>query len=107
MEDLTGKLMEWGELYGPRIIGALVIIILGRIVVGIMTSFVRRLMNKSNVDETLTKFVVRLTKIALLTFVFIAALSTLGIQTASFVAILGAAGLAVGFALQGSLSNFA
>jgi small conductance mechanosensitive channel len=64
-------------------------------------------MKRAAVDETLTRFIVKLTKIALLTFVIIAALGTLGVQTASFVAIIGAAGLAVGFALQGSLSNFA
>ncbi len=107
MEIITGKLLEWGSLYGPRIIGAIAILVLGRIAVGILISIVGRLMDKSKVDETLTKFVLSLTKIALLTFVFIAALNSLGVQTASFIAVLGAAGLAVGFALQGSLSNFA
>jgi len=107
MEDLYPKLWEWGVEYGTRIVGAIAIIFIGRIVVSILTGVVRRLMNRADVDETLTKFVASLTRIALLVFVFIAALGTLGVQTASFVAIIGAAGLAIGFALQGSLSNFA
>ncbi len=107
MEDLTGKLWEWGALYGTKIIGALAILIIGRLVIGILTGIVRRLMNRASVDETLTKFVVSLTKIALMTFVFIAALNTLGVQTTSLIAIIGAAGLAIGFALQSTLANFA
>jgi small conductance mechanosensitive channel len=64
-------------------------------------------MEKRNVDPTLTKFVASMTYVALLTFVILAALGMLGVQTTSFIAIIGAAGLAVGLALQGSLSNFA
>lgn len=107
MENWTDTLLEWAYLFGPKIIGALVIVILGRIGVGIVAGIIRRLMLRSKVDETLIKFVVSLTRIVLLVFVFIAALGTLGFETTSFVAIIGAAGLAVGFALQGSLSNFA
>jgi len=107
MDDLMPKIMDWATLYGLNIVGALAIIIIGRFGTGILTRLVRRLMKRSNADETLIKFVVSLTKIALMTFIFIAALGTLGFQTASFVAVLGAAGLAVGFALQGSLANFA
>jgi len=107
MENITQTLYDWAALYGMKIIGALAILILVRIAISIFTGILRRIMNRSQVDQTLTKFVISLTKIALLTFVIIAALGTLGVQTASFVAIIGAAGLAVGFALQGSLSNFA
>ncbi len=107
MENITQTLYDWATLYGMKIIGALAILILGRIAISIFTGILRKIMKRSNVDQTLTKFVVSLTKIALLTFVIIAALGTLGVQTASFVAIIGAAGLAIGFALQGSLSNFA
>ena len=64
-------------------------------------------MSKRNVDDTIVGFVGNLTYVALLAFFIIAALGQLGIQTTSFIAILGAAGLAVGLALQGSLSNFA
>jgi small conductance mechanosensitive channel len=64
-------------------------------------------MTKAKVDETLVRFVKDLCYVALLTFVIIAALANVGIQTASFIALIGAAGLAVGLALQGSLANFA
>lgn len=90
-----------------NIVYALIILVVGRIIVGILTRVVRRLMVRNKIEETLTKFVVSLTKIALLTFVVIAAIRQLGVETNSFVAIIGAAGLAVGFALQGTLANFA
>jgi small conductance mechanosensitive channel len=107
MENLWTELYTFGALYGTRIIGALAILVLGRIGVGIFTSVVGRLMRKGNVDPTLTKFILSISKIALMTFIVISALGALGVQTASFIAIIGAAGLAIGFALQGSLANFA
>ena len=107
MENIMEKILEWGALYGTKVLGAIVILVVGRIVVGFVAKIIKKLMTRANLDETLVRFVYNLSKIALLTFVVIAALGTLGVQTASFVAIIGAAGLAVGFALQGSLSNFA
>jgi small conductance mechanosensitive channel len=65
------------------------------------------MMTKAEVDDTLISFVGNLTYIALLVFVIIAAINQLGIQTTSFIAVIGAAGLAIGLALQGSLANFA
>ena len=65
------------------------------------------MMEKADVDPIIIGFVGSITYIALLAFVIIAALGQLGIQTTSFIAILGAAGLAIGLALQGSLANFA
>ena len=107
MEYLMNKVMEWGALYGTRVIGAIVIMIVGRILAAILTKIVKRLLERVSTDETLTRFLTGVTRIALLAFIIIAALHILGVQTASFIAIIGAAGLAVGFALQGSLSNFA
>jgi small conductance mechanosensitive channel len=107
MESILEKVYEWGALYGTKILGAIVILILGRVLVGIMARLTRRILDKAHADETLSRFLVSLARIALMTFVVIAAMSTLGVQTASFVAVIGAAGLAIGFALQGSLSNFA
>jgi small conductance mechanosensitive channel len=107
MEAFLDKLTEYGSLYGLKIVGALAILIIGRIVVGLVTSLVRRLMRRAQVDDTLTRFVASLTRIGLLLIVFIAALGSLGVQTTSLVAVLGAAGLAIGFALQSSLANFA
>ena len=108
MEGLTtAKLMEWVGLFAPKVIWAILILVLGRIVVGFVTSFIGRLMRRAKADDTLTKFVISLSRIVLMIFVMLAALDSLGVETTSFVAIIGAAGLAVGFALQGSLSNFA
>ena len=94
-------------VYGLRVIAAVVIFIVGRWVAMGVANLVKRIMLKSKVDETLVSFVRNLSYIAMLAFVVIAALNQLGIQTASFIAVLGAAGLAVGLALQGSLGNFA
>jgi small conductance mechanosensitive channel len=107
MDNIIEKLTEYGTAYGLKIVGAILIFIIGRIVAGMLANLVKKMMMKGNADETLVKFLVSLTRIALLTFVIIAAISTLGVETTSFVAIIGAAGLAIGFALQGSLSNFA
>jgi small conductance mechanosensitive channel len=79
----------------------------GRWIAKALRNVIKRMMTKGNVDEILISFVGNLTYIALLAFVIIAALNQLGIQTTSFIAIIGAAGLAIGLALQGSLANFA
>jgi small conductance mechanosensitive channel len=93
--------------YGLKIIGAIIILILGRIAAGTGRGIVRRVLEKSKTDAAVISFVCSLTYILILTFAVLAALAKFGIQTASFVAILGAAGFAIGFALQGSLANFA
>jgi len=107
MEDTLQKIYDLVMLYGVKVIAAIAILIIGRWVAKAFRSVTKRLMDKKNVDPTITGFVGNLTYMALLVFVIIAALSQLGIQTTSFIAILGAAGLAIGLALQGSLSNFA
>ncbi|UCD78994.1 MAG: mechanosensitive ion channel [Desulfobacterales bacterium] len=94
-------------VYGLRVIAAIVIFVVGRWVALGAAKLIKRIMLKSKVDETLVSFVRNLSYIALLAFVVIAALNQLGIQTASFIAVIGAAGLAIGLALQGSLGNFA
>jgi small conductance mechanosensitive channel len=107
MEDVVIKMQEWVALYGLKVVAAIAILVLGRIAAGIARGVVRRLLRKGNVDETLVSFITSLTYVGVMAFVVIAAISRLGVQTASFVAVLGAAGLAVGLALQGSLANFA
>ena len=89
--------------YGTQLVMAIVIFLIGKWV----AKAVVKGMNKKDVDRTISSFIGNLIYCGLFAFVIIAALGQLGIQTASFVAIIGAAGLAVGFALQGSLSNFA
>ncbi len=93
--------------YGMRIIGAILILIIGRIVSGILGSLVNKALTRAKVEPSLIGFLVSLTKITVIVFSVIAALAKFGVETTSFVAVLGAVGFAIGFALQGSLSNFA
>lgn len=93
--------------YGIKIIGAIIILVLGRIAAGIARKGVRRILEKAKTDPAIVGFVGGLIYVLILTFAVLAALAKFGIQTASFVAILGAIGFAIGFALQGSLANFA
>lgn len=93
--------------YGLKIILALLILLIGRWVIKLIVRSLRKLFKKKNVEPTLSSFGLNLLYGLLMAFVIIAALGQVGIQTTSFVAILGAAGLAVGFALQGSLASFA
>jgi small conductance mechanosensitive channel len=92
---------------GINLLTAIVIFYVGRIVVRLITRGIRRVMKAQDVDKTLVSFVSNLVNMILLVIVAIAAVGALGVQTTSFIAIIGAAGLAVGLALQGSLSNFA
>jgi small conductance mechanosensitive channel len=105
--NLLAKVYELLTVYGMRVIAAIVIFVVGRWVAMGVAKIIKRVMLKSKVDVTLVSFVRNLSYIALLAFVIIAALNQLGIQTASFIAVMGAAGLAIGLALQGSLGNFA
>lgn len=93
--------------YGLKVIGAIIILIVGRIAAGFGKNLVKKMLARAKTDEAVVSFVGGLTYFLVLTFAVLAALAKFGIQTASFVAILGAAGFAVGFALQGSLANFA
>lgn len=107
MENMTERLIEWGALYGTKVLGAIVILVVGRLLTAFVARFVARVMEKSRADHTLTGFVRNLTRISLIVFTVIAALGALGVETTSLIAVIGAAGLAVGFALQSSLSNIA
>jgi len=107
MEDIIKQVQAVVAQYGLRVLGALATIIIGIWLAKILSKSLGKVLNKKSVDQTLVKFIVSLVKIALITFVIISAASQVGIQTASFVAVIGAAGLAIGFALQGSLSNLA
>ncbi len=107
MDELLPKIQEWLALYGLRILAAIAILLLGRVAAAAVRRIIRRILRRSRTDATIVSFVSSLAFAALMTFVIIAALGQLGVQTASFVAVLGAAGLAVGLSLQASLSNFA
>lgn len=100
-------LQNQGVELGLNILIALAIFYVGRIVINIVVRGLRKVMQRQEVEKTLESFVCNLVRMALLVVVVIAAIGALGVETTSFIAIFGAAGLAVGLALQGSLSNFA
>jgi small conductance mechanosensitive channel len=93
------------SFYGLRFIAAVLIFYIGKIVAKFITNFSKKAMRKASLDETITKFGGNVIYGGLMVFIILAALSKLGINTNSFIAVLGAAGLAVGLAFQGTLSN--
>ncbi len=107
MDQFFHKAQDWITLYSLKVIAAFAILIIGRLTAKVIRKLLKKILIKGNVDPTLVSFTSSVTYVFLIAFVFIAAVSQLGVQTASFVAVIGAAGLAVGLALQGSLSNFA
>jgi len=93
--------------YSPKFAIAIIILFVGLWATSFITKTAKKLMLKRNVEVTLTNFIGNLIFWALRIVLFVTVISKLGIETSSFVAILGAAGLAIGLSLQGSLSNFA
>jgi small conductance mechanosensitive channel len=104
---LWDRIVDWVIGYGGQVLGAFAILILGYVVARIARRVVRRVFRRTNVAPAIQTFVCRLVYIAILVFAVVATLARFGIETTSFVAILGAIGFAIGFALQGALSNFA
>ncbi|MEQ5792008.1 mechanosensitive ion channel [Muricauda sp. NFXS6] len=99
--------IELAKEFGPKLITALLIYIVGMWVVKKIIGGTRRVMSKSNYDQSLQKFLLNLFSWALKIFLIIIVISRLGVDVTTFAAVIAAAGLAVGLALQGSLSNFA
>jgi len=107
IEAYLPLIKENALIYGLNFAKAVAIFIIGRWIVNIIAKAIGKGMERSGTDPMLAKFITNIAYALMLTFVIIASISQLGVQTASLVAILGAAGLAVGLALQGSLANFA
>ena len=119
MEEMQDKVLavDWAHLLeliqtqgvelAINVAIAIAIFYIGKLVVSMIVRGMRKVMQKQEIDKTLETFVSNLVRMVLMVIVVIAAISQLGIETTSFIAIFGAAGLAVGLALQGSLSNFA
>lgn len=114
---IPGFNIDWAEIYdkfqlvgvdfGISLVTAIAIFLIGRFVARVISRTLRKLLQSQNVDKILESFVSNLAYWALMAFVIIAAITELGVETTSFIAMLGAAGLAIGLAMQGSLSNFA
>lgn len=110
MEDTQvwiDKAINFVTDYGPKIIGAILIYIIGSWIIKKLTNMLEKVMMKKDYDEALQKFLSNLVGWALKVFLIIVVISKLGVETTSFAAVIAAAGLAIGLALQGSLANFA
>lgn len=103
MNIIVGYIIQ----YGLKISAALIIFVIGKWLAGLVSRIVEKAMLQTKTNKTLITFGKNVCYFGILIFVFIAALQKLGVETTSFVALIGAAGLAVGLALQGSLANFA
>lgn len=107
IEKWTSKGIELATEYGLRVIGAIAIYVIGGWMIKKIISAAKKIMTKREIETSLQKFLLDLLSWTLRILLIIAILSKLGVETTSFAAILAAAGLAVGMALQGSLGNFA
>lgn len=103
----TNQLIENLIKYGAKVITAVVVLIVGLFVIKVISNLTREVLKRNKMDATLAPFITSIINISLKILLFITVVSMLGVQMTSFVAILGAAGLAIGLAFQGSLSNFA
>ncbi len=93
--------------YGPKVLGAIIIYIIGSWIIKKLIGVAKKVMAKGNYDESLQRFLLNLVNWGLKIFLIITVISTLGVETTSLAAVIAAAGLAIGLALQGSLANFA
>lgn len=107
IEKWIDKGIEFAAEFGPKVIGAILIWIIGSWLIKKMVSGISKVMAAKNYDESLQKFLTNLLGWILKIVLILAVLGTVGVETTSFAAILAAAGLAIGMALQGSLANFA
>lgn len=110
MDDLniyTQKAIEFAVSYGPKVIGAIIVLIIGWWIVGKVVKSLKSVMQKREMDAGLVSFLGSLVGAILKVLLIISVASIVGVETTSFVAVIGAAGFAVGLALQGSLANFA
>ncbi len=105
--EQMSTIVGWVSQFGLKLIAAIVVFFVGKWLARRISNLLKRGLERADTDPTLVGFVGNITYFGLLTMVVIAAVGQLGVQTTSFIAVLGAAGLAIGLALQGSLANFA
>jgi len=108
--DMNNLLDEFNNIiytYGPKLLGAIVVLIIGNYIIKLILNSFSKMLDKKKTDSSLKPFLLSLVRILLKTMLVISVLGMLGVQMTSFIAVLGAAGLAVGMALSGTLQNFA
>jgi small conductance mechanosensitive channel len=106
-EEILDKITEIAVEYGPKVLGAALVLIIGSWIVKALTRGFSRFLNKRNIDDSLKPFLRSMVNILMRILLILSVLAMIGIEMTSFIAILGAAGLAVGLALSGTLQNFA
>jgi len=107
MQQTIDKMYAYFVQYGLDVVAALLIFLIGKRVARFLSDLVEKAMRRASVDKTLCTFAKHMIFYTSMAFVVIASLNKLGVETSSFIAVVGAASLAVGLALQGSLANFA
>ena len=105
--EIISDITQIATDFGLRLLYAVLIIFIGRWIVKLLLKIIKSALEKTTVEETVRIFVANLLNTLLMVIIFIAAINQLGIETTSIIAMLGAAGLAIGLSLQGSLANFA
>lgn len=103
----TDRAVEIGLWFAPKLISAILVLVIGWLAIGLFVRWLKKNLQKKKVDKTLAPFLTSFIGVALKILLIITVISMVGVQMTSFIAVLAAAGLAVGFALQGSLANFA
>jgi small conductance mechanosensitive channel len=106
-QSIAMQFQSWIIHYGPKLISALLVFIIGLTVINWASRIAAKSMKRRNVDASLQSFLASMVSVGLKVLLLITVAGMMGIETTSFVAIIGALGLAVGLALQGSLANFA
>ena len=101
------RIVNWVVSYGGQALGAIATLVIGYLAARLARRLMKRWLSKTEIALALQRFLTQIVYVAILIFAIVASLARFGIETTSFVAILGAAGFAIGFALQGSLANFA
>ena len=107
MESILEQAKLWLAHYGMQVVGAIAILVLGILAAKAFTKIFRKVLRRAKIDETLVSFGGNMLQFVMIMLVVIAALSRLGFQTSSLIAMMGAAALAVGLSLQSNLSNLA
>lgn len=107
VQSFAGQFHNWLIAYGPRLVSAILVFIIGLTVINWAAKLAAKTMKRRNVDVSLQSFLASMVSVGLKILLVITVAGMIGIETTSFVAIIGALGLAVGLALQGSLANFA
>ena len=106
-QEIMNYAIEITSNFGLKLLTALIVVIVGRQLVKILLKVIKVALEKANTEETVRIFIANLLNTSFTVIIFVAAINQLGVETTSIIALLGAAGLAIGLALQGSLANFA